>query len=42
MVKVQVDLSDRAILNVRLVKARYLLDNEGAINRMLEFVGSEF
>jgi hypothetical protein len=36
MVKVQVDLSSRSALHVRLVKARNNLTNVEAINLMLE------
>jgi hypothetical protein len=42
MVQVQVDLSDKATLNMRIIKARYELSTQEAINKMLETVGSEF
>ena len=40
--KVQFEMSDKAALNLRLIKAKYELTNEEALNKMLEFVGSEF
>lgn len=42
MVQVQFRLSEKAALNLRLIKARYNLKNEEALNKMLEFVGGEF
>jgi len=36
MVKVQVELNDKSALIVRRVKAEFNIDNEAAINKILE------
>lgn len=42
MVKMQVELNDKATMNLRIIKARYNLTNQEALNKIVEFAGSEF
>ena len=42
MVKVQVELSEKSALAVRLVKAKGRLTNVQAINKILESLGDEY